>query len=104
VSFVEAVTVCGKRVQSTTQWREPTAFWGRLLLDVGAQLGHNGSRMTELYAHLFDPELIEHGTPMADAVLSARDKVSGECAKNVRNSKKSAKRSTRRKAGYAGVS
>jgi len=77
---------------------------GRLLLDVGAQLGHNGSRMTELYAHLFDPELIEHGTPMTDAVLSGRDKVSSECAKNVRNSKKAPKRSTRRKAGYAGVS
>jgi len=68
------------------------------------QLGHTFVRTTELYAEFYRPEVVGRGTPMGEVVLSARQKVSSECANNVRNSKVKAKRSTRRKGGYAGIS
>jgi hypothetical protein len=55
---------------------------GWLPQKVGRQMGHTTIKMMDRYAHLYTEGELSHRTPMADAIVAARSKVSRERVKS----------------------
>jgi integrase len=77
---------------------------GGLMQDVARQLGHTTPQMLDRYSEVFDPTVVRHRMPMADAIREARQTVERDVAEKRHSARPAVKKRRATKRSIAGVS